>query len=109
MSLRILVWSAAGPAFGTYLDNISRGFEFRILERRAKIVAQGYRNVSHSLDTTGEAGRNPDWEFSSVDQAKESARRHLSEVLRFRCNWSGRRSRTGEINAGVAHYSTFSS
>jgi hypothetical protein len=57
-------------------------FEFRILERRGKIMAQVYRNSSHSFDTTGKADRNPNWEFTSVDEAKEWAERHCAEVLK---------------------------
>ena len=65
-------------------------FEFRILERRGKIVAQVYRNSSHSFDITGKTDRNPDWEFSSVDKAKAWAERHLSEVLKVpgQLNWA---------------------
>ena len=48
-------------------------FEFRVLERSGKILAQVYRNSSHSFDTTGKADSNPDWEFASVDEAKEFA------------------------------------
>ncbi len=57
-------------------------FELRILERHGKIVAHVYSNISHSFDSTGKADRNPDWEFASVDEAKEWAQRHLSEVLK---------------------------
>jgi hypothetical protein len=57
-------------------------FEFRILERYGKIMAQVYRNSSHSLDTTGKADRNPNWEFVSIDAAKEWADRHCAEVLK---------------------------
>ena len=57
-------------------------FEFRILERQGKIIAQVYRNSSQSLDTTGKANRNPDWEFTSVDEAKEWAKHHCAEVLK---------------------------
>ena len=57
-------------------------FEFRILERHGKVVAQVYRNSSHSFDTTGKADRNPNWEFASLDEAKEWAERHCAEVLR---------------------------
>ena len=57
-------------------------FEFRVLERSGKILAQVYRNSSHSFDTTGKADRNPNWEFASVDGAKEWAERHCAEVLK---------------------------
>ena len=57
-------------------------FEFRILERHGKIMAQVYRNSSHSFDTTGNADRNPNWKFASVDEAKEWAERHCAEVLK---------------------------
>jgi hypothetical protein len=56
-------------------------FEFRILERHQKIVAQVYSNISHSFDTTGKADRNPNWEFPSIEVAKEWAERHCAEVL----------------------------
>jgi hypothetical protein len=57
-------------------------FEFRILERHGKIMAQVYRNSSHAFDTTGKADRNPNWEFASVDEAKEWAERHCADVLK---------------------------
>jgi hypothetical protein len=57
-------------------------FEFRILERHGKIMAQVYRSSSHSFDTTGKADRNPNWEFISIDVAKEWAERHCAEVLK---------------------------
>jgi hypothetical protein len=65
-------------------------FEFRILERHGKIVAQVYRNSSHSFDTTGKVDRNPNWEFASVDEAKQWADRHCSEVLKVpgQLNWT---------------------
>jgi hypothetical protein len=63
-------------------------FEFRILERHGKIIAQVYSNVSHSFDTTGKVDRNPNWEFASVDEAKEWAKwmalhRSLANVADF--------------------------
>jgi hypothetical protein len=57
-------------------------FEFRILERHGKIMAQVYRNSSHSFDTSGKADRNPNWEFTSIEVAKEWAERHCAEVLK---------------------------
>jgi hypothetical protein len=65
-------------------------FEFRILERHEKIVAQLYSNVCHSFDTTEKADSNPNWEFASVDEAKEWAERHCSEVLKVpgQLNWT---------------------
>jgi hypothetical protein len=65
-------------------------FEFRILERHGKIVAQVYSNISHSFDTTGKADSNPDWGCASVDEAKEWAERHCSEVLKVpgQLNWT---------------------
>jgi uncharacterized protein YkuJ len=42
-------------------------FEFRILERHGKIMAQVYRNSSHSFETSGKADRSPNWEFTSID------------------------------------------
>ena len=58
-------------------------FEFRILERHGKIIAQVYRNSTHALDITGRVDRNPNWEFASVDEAKEWAERHCSEILKI--------------------------
>ena len=58
-------------------------FEFRILERNGKILAQVYSNSTHTLDTTGRVDRNPNWEFASVDEAKEWAERHAAEVLKI--------------------------
>ena len=57
-------------------------FEFRILERGGKIIAQVYRRSAHSFDTTGKADRNPDWAFASIDEAKAWAQRHCAEVLK---------------------------
>jgi hypothetical protein len=45
-------------------------------------MAQVYRNSSHSFDTAGKADRNPNWEFTSVAEAKEWAERHCAEVLK---------------------------
>jgi len=59
-----------------------RAFEFRIQERHGKIVAQVYRNSSHSFDTTRKVDRNPNWEFASVDEANEWAERHCADVLK---------------------------
>lgn len=72
----------------TYADSMRAAspdgaFEFRILERSGKILAQVYRNSTHSFDTTGKADRTPNWEFASVDEAREWAERHLSEVLKI--------------------------
>ena len=65
-------------------------FEFRILERHGKIMAQVYRNSSHSFDTTGKADSNPNREFDSIDEAKGWAQQHLSEVLKVpgQLNWA---------------------
>jgi hypothetical protein len=57
-------------------------FELRILERSGKIVVQVYSNSSHSFDTSGKVNNSPNWEFASVDEAKEWAQRHISEVLK---------------------------
>jgi len=57
-------------------------FEFRILERGGKIIAQVYSRSAHSFDTTGKADRNPDWAFASIDEAKAWAQRHCAEVLK---------------------------
>jgi hypothetical protein len=58
-------------------------FEFRILERNGKILTQVYCNSTHTLDMTGRVDRNPNWEFASVDEAKEWAERHAAEVLKI--------------------------
>ena len=65
-------------------------FEFRIMERGGKIIAQVCRNSSHCFDTTGKADRNPDWAFGSIDEAKAWAQRHCSEVLKVpgQLNWT---------------------
>jgi hypothetical protein len=57
-------------------------YEFRILERGGKIIAQVYSNVSNSFDMTGKADKNPDWPFASIDEAKQWAERHASVVLK---------------------------
>src|SRR5215472_781588 len=64
-------------------------FEFWILERSGKIIAQVYRRSTNTLDFTGKADRNPNWEFASIDEAKEWAERHLAEVLKIpgRLHW----------------------
>ena len=58
-------------------------FEFRILERSGKIIAQVYHNNTHTLDMTGRVDRNPNWEFASVDEAKDWAERHAAGVLKI--------------------------
>jgi len=74
-------------------------FEFRILERGGKIIAQVYRRSAHSFDTTGKAERNPDWAFASIDEAKAWAQRHCAEVLKVPATaldvTRGRNARTG--------------
>jgi uncharacterized protein YkuJ len=61
---------------------VDGAFEFRILERHGKIMAQVYRNSSHTFDTTGKADRDPNWEFASIDMAKEWVGRHCADVLK---------------------------
>ncbi len=79
--------NATQPKSLKYADSVRAtspdgAFELRILERSGKILAQVYRHSAHSFDTTGKVDRNPNWEFASVDMAKEWAERHCAEVLK---------------------------
>jgi len=58
-------------------------FEFHILERSGKAVAQVYSNVSHAFDTTGKADKNPDWLFASIDEVRNGQRTTAQKFSRF--------------------------